>query len=327
MSKLEEFWEDIYKKYVNEKYSLMSLAKEYNCNRQTVRNLLKSHNVEIRDAKHQNKKDVSKEIQEKVIYNYTVLKKGLVPSGKPFGLSQRAVKTILQENGVYIRNYVESKDNLRKYTIDDDYFKTQSHNMAYILGLLASDGSVSSKENGIFIQLKADDKKILEDINRELKNTRPVKVYSCVGKGEKEREIAKLSFWSSTIKKDLAHYGIVPNKTFILKPPELLLPEYCISYIRGYFDGDGCIVLNNYTPSFFIGGASKDIIQWMRDFLSTQYNIQTVLRTVKGKLSDNRDWYEITYYGDRARQIFNILYVKDSLYMERKYKKFLSLMK
>lgn len=326
MSKLEEFWEDICKKYINEKCSLMSLAKEYHCDRQTVRNLLKSHNIEIRDVKHQNKKDIPKETQEKVIYNYTVLKKGLIPSGKPFGLSQRMVKTILQENGIYIRNYIESKDNSRKYSIDDNYFKTQSHNMAYILGLLAADGSVSSKENGVFIQLKADDKKILEDINKELKNTHPIKVYSCI-KEERKEEIAKLSFWSSTIKKDLAHYGIIPNKTFILKPPEFLLPEYCISYIRGYFDGDGCIFLNNYTPGFSIGGASKDLIQWIRDFLSIQYNIQTILRTVKGKLSENRDWYEITYYGDRARQIFNILYVKDSLYMERKYKKFLSLMK
>lgn len=72
------------------------------------------------------------------------------------------VKTILQENGIYIRNYIESKDNSRKYSIDDNYFKTQSHNMAYILGLLAADGSVSSKENGVFIQLKADDKKFLK---------------------------------------------------------------------------------------------------------------------------------------------------------------------
>ena len=48
---------------------------------------------------------------------------------------------------------------------------------------------------------------------------------------------------------------------------------------------------------------------------------------MKEKLSENRDWYVLDYYGDRARQIYNILYIKDSLYMERKYQKFSSLMK
>ena len=324
MSKLENHWEEIRDKYINNKQSLMSLAREYNCDRQTIRRLLTEHNIPIRDVKKQNSVEVSKEIQEQVIYNYTVLKKGLIPSGKPFNLSQRVVKTILQNNGIYIRNYVESKDNLRKYNINDNYFKTQSHNMAYILGLIAADGNISSKENGIFIALKETDKEILEKINNELGNTRPIKIYERADEYEKT---AKLSFWSSTIKKDLSHYGLNPNKTFNIEPPYFLLPEYHISYIRGYFDGDGSISLCNYTPAFRISGASKKIISWIKDCFSIQYNIYTNLRIEKEKLSENRDWYVLDYYGDRARQIYNILYIKDSLYMERKYQKFSSLMK
>lgn len=324
LSKLEEYWEEIRVKYVEKKQSLMSLAKEYSCDRQTIRRLLEKHGETIRDAKKQNKKEIPYEIQKQIIYNYTVLKKGLIPSGKPFGVSQRKVKEILQRNNVYIRSYIESKDNLRKYSVDDNYFKTQSHNMAYILGLLASDGNISSKENGVFIQLKVEDKKILEDINKEIKNTRPIKEFE---RSDREEKVAKLAFWSFTIKKDLAHYGVVPQKTFTLKPPEFLLPEYRISYIRGYFDGDGSISQGEYSAQFKIGGASKEVVQWIKDVFSTQYGIIANLRTVKGKLSENRDWYEITYYAKRVKEIFDVLYVKNSLYLERKHQKFLTIMK
>lgn len=323
MSKLENYWEEIRDKYINNKQSLMSLAKEYNCDRQTIRRLLIEHNIQIRDTKQQNSVDIPEEIQKQVIYNYTVLKKGLISSGKPFNLSQRLVKKILQNNDIYIRNYIESKDNLRKYTINDNYFKVQSHNMAYILGLIAADGNISSKENGVSISLKETDKEILEKINEELNNSRPIKVYERTDRNEK---VAKLLFWSSTIKKDLSHYGLKPNKTFNIEPPHFLLPEYRISYIRGYFDGDGSISLCKHTPQFRISGASKEIISWIKDCFSIQYNIYTNLRIEREKLSQDRDWYILDYYGDRAKQIYNILYIKDSLCMKRKYQKFSSIM-
>lgn len=323
MSKLDDNFEEIREKYVKENKSLMSLAEEYHCNRQTVRKLLADHGIKIRNAKKQNSKQVPQEIQDQVIYNYNVLRMGLIPSGKPFNLSQQAVKTILQKNGVYIRSYVESKDNLRKYQINDDYFKTQSHNMAYILGFLAADGNVSKKENGISINLRSHDKEILEKINKEIGNTRPVKTYM---RTDKKGEMAKLAFWSSTIKKDLAHYGIVPNKTFIIQPPELLLPEYRISYIRGYFDGDGTIAKTGYSYQFGISGASKAIIEWIRDILSTQYNITTTMRIEKEKLSEGRDWYILSYYGERVKKIYDILYVENSLFLERKFKRFQNFM-
>ena len=44
-------------------------------------------------------------------------------------------------------------------------------------------------------------------------------------------------------KEDLATYGVVPNKTFLLKPPYKLSEEFHLDYIRGYFDGDGSINL------------------------------------------------------------------------------------
>ena len=84
--------------------------------------------------------ELSQEQIDTIIYNYVILKKGLIPTGKTVGVSQKVVERVLKENGIQKRTYVEAKDALRVYSVDDDYFKKQNHNMGYILGFIAADG-------------------------------------------------------------------------------------------------------------------------------------------------------------------------------------------
>ena len=107
------------------------------------------------------KKQISKEQQEKIIYNYTVLNMGLKRSGKEFNFSDKIVKKILLENNIPIKT-VGAK---RKYLINDKYFDTENSNMAYIMGFWAADGNVSSTENRLDLELASIDREILEKIN------------------------------------------------------------------------------------------------------------------------------------------------------------------
>ena len=122
------------------------------------------------------KKQISKEQQEKIIYNYTVLNMGLKRSGKEFNFSDKIVKKILLENNIPIKT-VGAK---RKYLINDKYFDTENSNMAYIMGFWAADGNVSSTENRLDLELASIDREILEKINVEIGNTRPIKIYQCI---------------------------------------------------------------------------------------------------------------------------------------------------
>ena len=212
-----------------------------------------------------NYSDISEEIKNKVIYNYLHLGQGLEKAGVEFGLSGFMVKEILKEKEIKQRTYVEAKQTLRKYKVDDNFFKTQSPNMAYILGFLAADGNVAKNENQISIQLQKADEDFLEKIRNITKSTRPLKYYLT----NAGNPTCKMSVWSSEWKKDLAIYHIVPVKTFILQPPDRLNPKYYIDYIRGYFDGDGSITVNNenYNREFKIVGASKEVIHWMYEEL------------------------------------------------------------
>lgn len=84
--------------------------------------------------------------------------------------------------------------------------------MAYILGLLASDGTIRKNINEIKLTLNEDDSEILERIKKELSFEGNVRHYED-SKGFKNATIA---FTSAEIKKDLAKYNIIPQKLLLL---------------------------------------------------------------------------------------------------------------
>ena len=84
---------------------------------------------------------------DKVIYNYTVLGMGQKRAGAEFHMDDRMVKRLLIENGVHIKSIQET--NISKYGMNHNYFSTQGHNQAYIIGFLGADGNISAKDNRI----------------------------------------------------------------------------------------------------------------------------------------------------------------------------------
>lgn len=265
--------------------------------------------------------ELSQEQIDTIIYNYVILKKGLIPSGKAAGVSQKVVERVLKENGIKKRTYVEAKDILRVYSVDDDYFKKQSHNMGYILGFLAADGNISKKENKITLLLDSQDEEILEKIRKEVKSTREIRRY----KRKNGKISSSLIVYSSAWKKDLACFSIIPEKTFKLEPPEHLSKEYWLDYIRGFFDGDGSVSKSNGTIQFKIGSASKPILDWIREYLATEYGICNKGLSYQ-KLESGNDFWNLLYYGENVRKLYKLLYQNtDSLKLDRKYNKFTTL--
>lgn len=271
-------------------------------------------------------KELSEEVERKIIYNYIELKQSLGTVGKDFGVTQYMVEKTLKKYGVKKRTYTEAKQARRKFPCNDNFFKVQSSNMAYILGLLAADGSISKKENLIAIQLKATDKEILEKISEKTQNTRPLESYT---RKETGYEISSFRVWSAEWKKDLAHYGIMPEKTFTLQPPDFLLPEYRIDYIRGYFDGDGSVYhLDSQNRLFFeIAGASKVMIDWIRNELTNHYHIFINKELIETK-PNGTIMYKVKIGSiEELNKLYTLLYKDKELFLARKKEKFYSLLK
>lgn len=219
-----------------------------------------------------------------------------------------------------IKQRKKGQDN-RIYKVNDDYFDIQNPNMAYILGFWAADGNVHLKENRLDLELASEDYEILEKIKEEIQCERPIKIYQCSSGYTKN----KLYFWSKKIKKVFTEYGIVPNKTYSkdFKPPIKLNKQYWIDYIRGFFDGDGC-VKKATSLTFQLNSVNKDFLAAIQDFLLQYYNIETNI-TISGMKGRNINLYRLYCYGDKARKIFDVLYTPNSLFLARKYKRWLDL--
>lgn len=257
------------------------------------------------------KVQLTKEEKEKIVYNYTVLKYGRKKSGKEFHVSDKIVLKVLKEFNIPIRNIQQA--NVSKYNIDENFFETQNSNMAYILGILASDGCISKADNQIYIELQRKDRELLEKINDILQNERPVKDYE----SSRGYECSKIYFYSAKIKKSLKKFHIIPNKTYSdeFAFPELLDIKYYPDFIRGMFDGDGCIKKINGCIQWQIDTSSNDMAEKIKNFLLSK-DIKADIQLEKRK---NLIMYRVYCCNkNNAAKIFNLLYKDNILFLKRK---------
>ncbi|MGG0719696.1 LAGLIDADG family homing endonuclease [Robertmurraya massiliosenegalensis] len=89
-------------------------------------------------------------------------------SGMPFkemepiiGISARAIRNVMYKHGIAM-NREQSSGQPRKHKVNEDFFKVWTHEMAWVLGLFVTDGTVSSTTHSIVFSQK--DERILRII-------------------------------------------------------------------------------------------------------------------------------------------------------------------
>lgn len=156
--------------------------------------------------------------------------------------------------------------NARKYHINQDYFKTWSNNMAYILGLWFADGCIYGGKM-FDITLHAKDKYILKQIAKELEYEGSLYDYV-------DRQAARLNFSCVIIYNDIIALGGYENKSRMIEFPNIP-KDYLPDFIRGYFDGDGCVMnLKGNRLNSAITSGSKKFLDKLLDILKTEAGIE-----------------------------------------------------
>lgn len=308
----QELVNQIINLYINKNYTRVQIKKELNLpfGDSVIKRLLEENNIQIRtnagaQKGGRKKQEVSKELQNKIINAYVEQGYGLNKIVRelqlPFSFDK--VRSILKENNIKIRSCKEAqaiaqKKDLRKYSINDNYI-FESHNGAYILGFIASDGYLpitNGAQNRVILSLQRQDREILEKIAKELEYTGPIYDYEATG----GYPASSLSFTSKKLRQQIERYGIGNNKTFKLKNLPNLPKKYLIDFIRGFFDGDGSIYeTKDHKIGTSITCASKEFLQEIKNFLESNYSIQS-----KSKI----------YATERVHVIYDFRYrTKDSL--------------
>lgn len=203
-----------------------------------------------------------------------------------------------------------------KIYVNNNYFSNQNSNMAYLLGFISADGNVSSTNNRLQIQLSIKDYEFLCQIQNEIGGCEVYEYTSnnhlCCG----------WYCYSSQIKKDLTQYGIIPKKTGTLSLPSNLKKEFIIDYIRGYFDGDGCISKDNGIM-WRITSANREILEDISEFFNSKGIKKTkILFDSRGKGS-----YILKYRSQASIDIYNLLYYDGCFCLPRKKEKYIKIMK
>ena len=119
---------------------------------------------------------------------------------------------------------------MRKYKVNEDFFKKWTPEMAYVLGFWFADGYMR-KEKSYRIVFFENNRQILEEILIVLGSGHPIK---------KQDNCHFVSICSKKLYVDLLSLGGIRAKSKTItfpKVPQPVLPDF----IRGFFDGDGSV--------------------------------------------------------------------------------------
>lgn len=247
--------------------------------------------------------------------------------GDAFDMSYKQIVSVLAEKGIP-RIYSAGK---RKYALDEHYFDNiDNPNKAYILGLLFADGWNDTDKNVITLSLQERDKEILEKINCELGSNKPLNYIHYEDYNDKYGMNCvnqyRLTVSSYIMSRSLASHGCIKKKSLLLQFPRLQDSLYS-HFIRGYFDGDGCIS-RSYRKDKNDDNYSFSIVSTYDFVLEAQKCIREHLDIPGGGISQNYDngiTSVLTICGRRQiKTLMDWLYIDADLYLSRKHDRYLS---
>ena len=224
-------------------------------------------------------------------------------------------RTMLRKLLKDTKNYIPiNKQNLLR--VRKDLFETIStEEDAYWLGFIYADGYIS-KEGSFEISLN------YNDYNHLLKfadycNFDRSKVVEKQEIGEHFR--CRLSFATQGLKSNFFKVGIIPNKSLVLTYPNFLPESLQRHFIRGYFDGDGCI---NLRKPRTLNNTKREVtasILGTEEFLSklnekVKLPLKSILKT------DNI--YRLVFSCKDARKFLKTIYNNSNIHLDRKYNKY-----
>lgn len=215
-----------------------------------------------------------------------------------------------------------------KYFYNENFFENiDSEEKAYWLGFIYADGYIQiDKEKRIKklgMELQIGDIEHLKKFNKSIEGNVDVKIRERYDyRYDKSYSQCVITLYKGKIVDDLINHGISTNKSRIITFPKID-KEMIIPFIRGFFDGDGCLILNKDRTChrFDFTCASIDFVNSLRSILYEEYNISSYITK-----ETNKEVYRLNIRGLTNGYLFGkLLYQDANIYLDRKYKKFYSI--
>jgi hypothetical protein len=201
--------------------------------------------------------------------------------------------------------------------VNHEYFKEPNLQNCYWAGFIAADGCVFN--NQIKIELNSKDHSLLEEFRKVIEFTGKIHRFKKINQSGTISKMCRIVISSVSWKNDLAkHFHILPNKTFILIPPDITEELLLKSFIIGYIDGDGGIYHRDY-PVLQVTG-NYNIVSFIKEKLDSWYPTYYGRKLPKVRKTHSRA-FSHSIGGRRARDIILDLKQIDVPKLERKWGK------
>lgn len=213
----------------------------------------------------------------------------------------------LRKYGIPSRHYERRQDGI-KYHYNTDFFKVWSPEMAWVLGLMFSDGCVSrTNKNSWSCTLHSIDDTMLLNVAQIIGTDAPLFK-------SKTKSTFSLSVGNTLAGNDLIALGCTPKKSRTMKFPDVPT-KYASHFVRGLWDGDGCIfertrkrkgrtkAYHEITLSYVSG--SKEFVKTLAAVISHQTGIVARMKERKAQYSP---YYVISYYHRNSLKLLPWLY-------------------
>ena len=302
--------------YYKTNLKVKEIAHKYNLCRQSIRNII------IKNKKLLKSKQFEK-LKHKIILEYSKGKTNKELSLK-YNVHRTTIQRIIKNSNQNLRTQSETA---RKHNLINFNSGILSNNDAYILGLIYADGNLF--KNVIDIRLHEKDKEILLKISKyvygknTLKYSKSKKWLAKNGKTYTSDGQWRFTISSKQVTSILRKVGLTENKSLTIRFPKLK-SEFISHFIRGYFDGDGCIfVSKKYKNTNRVTMVSnylfcEDLKYQIEKFLKINACVQYKTENV-GTLSISGNKQIITF--------MDWIYQDANLKLNRKYQKYITELK
>ena len=295
---------------------ICQISKQLNVERHTVVRALKRCN--LYDPKKSKKHlDDTRIIRNQQVCTLSMQGYSHRQIAKMLSIGKSNINYILKNSIDFIPLETGRYDYRAKKMFNERFFQViDTEEKAYWLGFLYADGCVTNKAVRLEISIK--DRKHLEKF-KDILQYQNAHFYF-----RKDIESILLHMNSSVMVQDLEKLGCVKKKTYILQFPntEQVPLSLIHHFMRGYFDGDGCIYVHPklYSISTFSLVGTLDFLQRYQEVLN-----QGICKTTTNKIYSlkSQNIGSISFGGSlQVKKIYDFLYHDATLYLERKKEKF-----
>jgi len=240
------------------------------------------------------------------------------------GLGQTKIKNITNiSNNLIIRTLKENNIDIigtKRFSCDENFFdKIDTEEKSYWLGFLFADGYVrirKDKYGELKLKLQYRDINHIELFKNHINSNNVIKTVDekYKYKGEiKTTKSSTFSIYSTKIVNDLINLGCTENKSKTIIFPDDLPKELIRHFIRGFFDGDGCVSLYKDRIDLYICCANKE-------FLTSIKTIFTQIGITKQEITLNiNNVYLLRFYRyNDMKRIYDYFYTDSTVFLTRK---------